>query len=168
MRGTPHVHSLVCIKHDGIGPETADGTDPYALESLKNLINKTITANLLPRHENDFSDLPDNIHDQILRRQEEKHYDWLPHTQFFTDSNDPRREPFDPALNYEISNLGLLCDMTVQIKARRLQLANQIHRCCFTCFKYCVGNDNICRFCCRPYRTDTVRSPYVTAVFVQL
>jgi hypothetical protein len=45
----------------------------------------------------------------------------------------------------------LLFDMTVQIKARRLQLANQIHRCCFTCFKYCVG-------ICFPWEKDKIAS----------
>ena len=157
MRGTPHVHSLVCIKHDGIGPETADGSDPFALEALKKLIQNTITANLIPRQENDITDLPDNIPDQLLRRQEELQYNWLPHTQFFTDSNDPRREPFDPTLNYDVSDMGMPLDMAVQIKARRLQLANQIHRCCFTCFKYCIGDDNICRFCF-PWEKDKIAS----------
>lgn len=163
MRGTPHVHSLVCIKHDGIGPEAADGTDPYAREALKKLINKTITANLIPRHESDYGDLPDDRDDQLLRRHEEKNYDWLPHAQYFTDANDPRREPFDPTLNYDIGDLELFGDTTVQRKARRLQIANQIHRCCFTCFKYCVGDDNVCRFCF-PWLKDKVASSTDVAI----
>lgn len=36
--------------------------------------------------------------------------------------------------------------MRVQNQYRSLQIANQFHRCCFTCFKYFHRHDKVCRF----------------------
>ena len=63
---------------------------------------------------------------------------------FFTDAEDPRRLPFNDALDY-FRDLSGFNDQRVQNLYRNLQIANQIHRCCFTCFKYCYLN-LICRF----------------------
>ena len=64
MRGTPHVHSLVCIKHYGIGPETAESTDKNAIRALKNLIKETISAELVDRYVSDTNDLTGDELDQ--------------------------------------------------------------------------------------------------------
>ena len=50
-------------------------------------------------------------------------------------------------MRYTWDTNGKFHDIRVQILARRLQLAKQMHNCCFTCFKYCKDNENICRFC---------------------
>lgn len=147
MRGTPHVHCLACIKHDGLNPVSAESDDPLTVFTLKQLIRTTITAKLTERHPDDNSDLPIDLADQTQRRHEEEQYDWTPHAQYFTDENDPRRDPFDPSLNYNLTPTGKFVDKRVQIRTRRLQIANQIHRCCSTCFKYCKDGKNICRFC---------------------
>jgi len=63
---------------------------------------------------------------------------------YFEDSEDPRRLPFNKFLNYKRDNNGFH-DHRVQNLYRNLQIANQIHSCCFTCFKYCL-NAHICRF----------------------
>lgn len=147
MRGTPHVHSLVCISHDGIGPETAESDDPYAIQALKQLVKKTVTAKLINRHNTDDNELPEQINDRNQRLSEETQYNWAPHKLYFDDTVDPRRLNFNPILNYYRNDQGYFADGFVQSLSRRLQLANQIHRCCFTCFKYCKDADNICRFC---------------------
>ena len=147
MRGTPHVHCLVCVKHDGLSPQSAESEDPSTIHDLKQLIKKTITAKLIERHPLDTNDLPTGVTDQLQRRREEANYDWTPHTQYFADQSDPRRDPFDHTLNYNRSISGEYADIAVQIRCRRLQIANQIHRCCFTCFKYCKDANNVCRFC---------------------
>ena len=147
MRGTPHVHSLVSIKHDGLTPESAESEDIGERSALKNLIKRTISAKLIDRCETDINELPEDCNEHTQRRDEEKQNDWAPHTQYFSDKNDPRRSTFNPVLNYNRTASGLFQDTAVQIQARRLQIANQIHRCCFTCFKYCKDAQNICRFC---------------------
>ena len=63
----------------------------------------------------------------------------------FTDVEDPRRLPFDPSLNYTRGEDGTFQDARVQNLYRNLQLANQMHRCCFTCWKYCFHIKR-CRF----------------------
>lgn len=147
MRGTPHVHSLVCIKHDGLTPKSVESEDNREINALKNLIKKTISAKLINRCQTDVNELPKDINDQTQRRDEEKQYNWSPHKEYFNDSSDPRRQTFNPLLNYNRTASGLFQDMAVQIQARRLQIANQIHKCCFTCFKYCKDSENVCRFC---------------------
>lgn len=147
MRGTPHVHSLVCVSHDGIGPETAESDDPYAIQALKSLIRRTVTAKLIQRHSTDENELPPQSNDRIQRINEETQYDSAPHKLYFDDTTDPRRLNFNPTLNYNRNDQGYFNDELVQSLSRRLQLANQIHRCYFTCFKYCKDANNICRFC---------------------
>jgi len=63
--------------------------------------------------------------------------------QAFTDDEDPRRLPFNGDLDYTYRN-GVFADSRVQNLCRNLQLANQVHYCCFTCFKY--NSRCICRF----------------------
>jgi hypothetical protein len=147
MRGTPHVHSLVCIKHDGLGPLSAESEDPLEFSSFKKLIQKTVSAILIPRHHLDKNELPDHGNDRLLRIQEECMYDWKPHKNYFTDADDPRRDAFDPTLNYNRNADGSFEDPRVQTICRRLQISNQMHDCCFTCFKYCMDENKICRFC---------------------
>ena len=147
MRGTPHVHCLVCIKHDGLSPDSAESQDPAKISALKELLRKTVSAKLISRHESDMNDLPDEACDHELRIKEEKQYNWTPHADYFKDTNDPRRMNFNPSLNYSRTLSGNFIDPIVQACSRRLQIANQIHRCCFTCFKYCPIDEKICRFC---------------------
>jgi hypothetical protein len=147
MRGTPHVHCLVCIKHDGLSPQSAECDDPTEQHGLKELIKKTISAKLIERHELDNNDLPEDTNERAQRRKEEQAYDWTPHIQYFSDRNDPRRVPFDPTLNYKRTAAEHYENLAVQILSRRLQIANQIHRCCPTCFKYRRDRNLICRFC---------------------
>jgi len=64
---------------------------------------------------------------------------------YFSDAEDPRRLPFDPSFNYTRGKDGLFRDPRVQNLYRNLQIANQMHRCCFTCWKYCFRTKR-CRF----------------------
>ena len=100
MRGTPHVHCLVCIKHDGLSPDSAESQNPAEISALKDLLRKTVTAKLISRHSSDINDLPDELCDHEQRIREEKQYNWTPHVDYFKDTNDPRRISFNPLLNY--------------------------------------------------------------------
>lgn len=42
--------------------------------------------------------------------------------------------------------MGILSDVNVQSQYRGLQIANQLHNCCHTCYKYCNGKAKTCRF----------------------
>jgi len=64
---------------------------------------------------------------------------------YFDDSEDPRRLTFDATLNYNRLPNGSFTDKRTQNLYRNLQIANQMHSCCFTCFKYCLGARK-CRF----------------------
>ena len=64
---------------------------------------------------------------------------------YFDDAEDPRRLPFDKSFDYSRSIDGTFHDPRVQNLYRNLQIANQLHSCCFTCFKYCLAA-KICRF----------------------
>ena len=64
---------------------------------------------------------------------------------YFTDAEDPRRLPFDPTLDYTRDETGVFADPRVQNLYYYLQLANQMHSCCFTCWKYALRM-RICRF----------------------
>jgi len=168
MRGAPHMHSLICIFKDNIQPQDIDSSGERQ-NAVKDLITKTISAKLVNRPDCDDSDLKGSNFDKDCQRQEEKLYDFFPPRDYFlqgsndsnvgipkSDEEDPRRIPFDGSLNYlraltidptnsTIEN-DIFADPVVQSRYRRLQIANQMHECCFTCYKYCRKGEKQCRF----------------------
>ena len=64
---------------------------------------------------------------------------------YFDDAEDPRRLSFNPTFDYSRHADGTFSDPRVQNLYRNLQIANQLHSCCFTCFKYCLMT-KVCRF----------------------
>ena len=62
---------------------------------------------------------------------------------YFDDSEDPRKLSFNATFDYHRFTDGTFKDARVQNLYRNLQLANQMHSCCFTCFKY---GSALCRF----------------------
>lgn len=144
MRGTPHVHFMACISNeeDGITAEYVSSKDDSHVREVKDLINKTVTAKLVPRV-ND-SDLVGTDKELEELRYNEQQFEWNKHTDYFKDTDHPSRLPFPEAWDFERNKDGEFRSQKVQSHYRRLQLANQMHNCCFTCWKYC--SDCICRF----------------------
>lgn len=64
---------------------------------------------------------------------------------FFDDSEDPRKLAFNATFDYHRFPDGSFKDARTQNLYRNLQLANQMHACCFTCFKYSLEARK-CRF----------------------
>ena len=144
-RGTPHVHSLLCIsKSDGIDSGTIDSEVIAEQDKVKSYVKSIVSANLVEKV-NEISS--DNLN---LRRGieciDETDFNWNPSREYFCDKGHPCREPFNSSLNYARSIDGVFADITVHRQYRRLQIATQFHRCCFTCFKYCYAHNQVCRF----------------------
>lgn len=111
---------------------------------VKNLVEKTVSAKLVDRIKADNNDL-DGTDEAITELKEyEKQYDWNRNKDYFKDEVHPSRLPFNANLDYRRDNNGKFLDEIVQTQYRRIQIANQMHTCCFTCWKYC--KDCICRF----------------------
>ena len=143
MRGTPHVHSLICVAHDGITSNSVESEDPIEQNKVKNLINNVVSANLIERVDTcDISEVDDI--NEIMKI--ESKYDWNPHKNYFKDNNHPCRVPFMSNWDYTRDKNGVFADINVKRHYRRLQIATQFHRCCFTCFKYCFKHEQVCRF----------------------
>ena len=137
-RGTPHIHALVAVERDGIEADDITNSDIIRQSLAFAEIKKRITANLV----NCYGDKDD--HDQNVEEIDETDFNWKPSPEYFSDVNDPRRESFDPTLDYRRRNDDGLtfANKYTQSKYRNMQLATQIHNCCFTYYKY--GPD--CRF----------------------
>ena len=142
-RGTPHVHSLICISNlDGIDNTSIDSVLQSEQDKVKWYVQGVVSSNFVanPHRTEDSS---------LLSRDDvpvETDYNWNPDKDYFRDEYNPCRDNFDPSLNYERSCNGDFLSAQVQQQYRRLQIANQFHRCCFTCFKYCHKHDKVCRF----------------------
>ncbi len=106
----------------------------------------TVTACLVERPIKCNKDLEFlDAEQQEIYSSTELDYFWTPpydhkHTMnnYFQDNNDPRRDSFNPDLDYSRSDV--ISSSETQSIYRRLQLANQMHRCCFTYFKYADKN----------------------------
>ena len=116
-----------------------------------------ISAKLVPSASNDHledadTDMPLGQSNKLLfsfscNVCKETEFNWKPcdctHTQrhgdmkcgmYFNDNEDPRREPFDPTLDYGRDKLtGEFADARVQNLVRNNQLGKLIHDCTFTC-----------------------------------
>ena len=142
-RGTPHVHSLICISNsDGIDNTCVNSEVASDTDKVKAYVQSVVSAN--------FVGVPSGVStcrtlfsDLVV---DESGYEWCPEKDHFADSDHPCRANFDSSWNYERSCDGEFRDMRVQSQYRSLQIANQFHRCCFTCFKYCRRHDRVCRF----------------------
>ena len=142
-RGTPHVHSLICVSNlDGIDNTSVDSESSSEQDKVKWYVQGVVSANFVAN--------PCKIEDySILSREvglDETDFLWNPDKDYFVDGDNPCRINFDSSLNYERSCNGDFSDVYVQQHYRSLQIANQFHRCCFTCYKYCRKHDKVCRF----------------------
>jgi hypothetical protein len=76
MRGTPHCHSLVCVRSGGVQTEDISSkTDPAAHDRVKNVVRRVVTALLEPRPP-DYADDDLPILDRDELRREETDYHW--------------------------------------------------------------------------------------------
>jgi len=112
-------------------------------ESSIRWVQDHLTALLTPRpNDKNGKVWKDHIHDQLETLHEEEDYLWHPSKDYFPDDDDPRRlsfvddlSTFDFCLDQEHNFIS----PETQHAYRRWQLANQIHHCCFTCWKYNIG-----------------------------
>jgi hypothetical protein len=155
MRGTPHTHSLICVASEGIVAGDMEGDKQ---DAVKQLVSRTVSARL-PKRPLGYLDVDlekiVNDADREESRLFESDFDFNPADDYFDDKSDPRREHFDGSLDYgrdmEITQDGTIlsdefkCEK-VHNMYRRLKLANQMHGCCFTCWKYNRSGNKICRF----------------------
>lgn len=150
LRGTPHVHALLSIIFDGIGTDDALAINPEILERLKELIDATVTASLESRPCNDCSEIDKDLSpaEQQQTMLEESDYNFnIPWEGYFDDKSDPRCAPFETQESFARKPDGTFQSAAVHSMYRRLQLANQMHRCTKTCFKYLLQHEEqVCRF----------------------
>ena len=134
MRGTPHSHCLVCVGHDGITQKSVTSEDPNEQQKVKDIVRRTVTAMLPPRRNNDG------------KNNDEENYYWNPEKGYIPDNINPSREIFHFDWDYDRNENGDFVDERVRFQYRQLQIANQMHRCCTTCWKYNIDNAKVCRF----------------------
>ena len=156
MRGTPHVHSLIWIANDGITEETVSSEDSHEQQKVINLVKKTVSAVLV---DNDL--IVDNVSGIEENNKKETEYNWNPQKDYFTDKCHPCRTPFNSTWHYERTTTGDFIDINVQNQYRNLQIANQFHDCCGTCFKYCYSQEKVCRFGFPKPKDETFLEPCI-------
>jgi len=137
-RGTPHVHSLLAVEHDGITAEDVTSENPYIQWLVRELVRKTITCNLqysddtsVSADERDYFWRPEYL---VTGRTEEDY------------GNDVRRLMFSPTMDFRLdSNNNFVCPITKQ-QYFQFQCANQMHKCMHTCWKHNYFDEKSCRF----------------------
>jgi hypothetical protein len=157
-RGTPHSHNLIniAVTAGGLNEDslTVSGNaevDANRLKLVKSVICSVATARLQPRNDNDFSELPSDCDLHAHIRIAEKQYQWnADRTTYFQADTHPCRERFMAlGLDYYFNPItGEIPDDQVQSLFRRLQIANQLHSCRSSCYKYCKTGPLVCRYDC--------------------
>ena len=108
-------------------------------ESAKKWVLQHLTAILTSRPTDEEGEpVRDHVDDNLAFLHEENEYLWHPSKDYFPDYDDPRRLSFVDDLSefnfcMDVEN-NFMCPKT-QLAYRRWQLANQVHHCCFTCWK---------------------------------
>jgi hypothetical protein len=152
MKGTPHLHSLISISKasmPGITEHSVHSDDPTERRRVEDLVERVSTARLLKRLPEDDSELPDDD-TYAYRKVQEQEWNYNIHRPtYFNDATAPGRERFaSDGLDYSVNTAtGVFTDPRIQILYRRLQLANQMHKCRNSCYKYCRKNlPQLCRY----------------------
>ena len=144
MRGTSHVHCLLAIQNDDISSSDVNGENLEKQQAVKDLVARTFTAKLVSRPPGDKSDFPLGLSEKEYDalKESENEFTFCVDKNHYPDATDPRRLAFDAEM-FKGTEEAKEC---LRIHYRRLQIANQMHRCCFTCYKYCQFQEKVCRF----------------------
>jgi hypothetical protein len=151
MKGTPHWHCLINISKtslNGINADSVISNDPAEQQAVKDLVANASTAILLTRDDDDKSELPNNETCAQMLLDETKWEYNIDRPRYMADVNHPSRHRFQAiGRDYFMSKAGYIDDAYVRHLYRRLQFANQFHRCRETCWKYCKRcQPKVCRF----------------------
>jgi hypothetical protein len=154
-RGAPHVHALVAVAEDGISLQALDLPHGAPLpDNFKEMVDKVVTAQLAERC------APSSSNNMIT---DDYNFN-IPWEGHIEDSEDPRKLPFDPELNYHRENTtGFSCPQTQDLY-HCLQCLNQLHRCTRSCHKYRQVKDPDCRFGF-PFERDAKTSTTSTVLY---
>ena len=172
-KGTPHDHCLVAVKIDSIKQsDITNIEDAEAQMRVKKYVQSIITCKLQP---NVIHGGIDHDDENVAEEGDKKSFMWNPlrtkrfefdgsvRREFFPDKFDPRRNFFPhskyckyklscgdvevPLMSFKMKKNGNFHDLITQHAYRKWQIANQMHDCTFTCWKFCKWWENkICRF----------------------
>ena len=134
--------TIACADHHHITEASITSKDPNIVDEVKRLVEETLTCRLYQppqRLLRPYEQYPNNEQDL---------YSWRPTQNIYQDnySEDPRRLLFDKSYLTELGTKTIPPQEKTLLLYYRLQLANQMHYCCFTCWKYNKLNDFRCRF----------------------
>ena len=152
MRGSPHAHCLTCVKRtDNIERKDLTSDDPVIVSRLHDMIKKTVTAILPPdpdrKTELEISEMSvDERNKYEGDTKLEEGYEYEFDKNLFTDDEDPRRVPFNPKWDFSRNSDGTFNDPIVHKQYRNLLLANNLHVCTPSCWKYNTSGGKICRY----------------------
>jgi hypothetical protein len=159
-RGSPHSHSLGCVlrfkDNDGkvIMTDVVVNDDKDIQKKAVEYLQNIATARLADRHPEDDSDIGVGPEADVKRKKERTYNFEIKRSEYFRDGIDvessychpcrtrmPRpKVSADEVVDYTYRNVnGAVAGRknTVAVIARRLQLANQMHCCQQSCYKYC-------------------------------
>ena len=150
MRGEPHDHNLIWTSEPGISSDAVGSSDVTLLKPLFDLVNTTSTSLLLPRGQDDISELHNvalSDETKVMYLEKEKEYEYnVEKTLYFKDECHPNKERFNSDgyddYTYRACD-GSFTDVVMREKMRRWQLANQMHTCCTSCWKYNKDNESV-------------------------
>ncbi len=154
-RGTPHSHNLLCIEKTADISEDSlqDPRNLLEITPVLKLLDSVSTACLQKRHENDRSEIADDMTEsafKYFRDVFETSYNYkVDRATYFQDVTHPCRQRFTTqGRDFRYDKVSrVISDPAVQSLYRRLQLANQFHVCRESCYKNCkFGEPRQCRY----------------------
>ena len=154
FKGSPHEHCLVAVAKDGILPEDVCSVDEARTDIVKDVVKRTVTCSLKivgsidEMMTNSTEEIEKDGYGDTEQRHDIHKFEWHPPKTLFEDKSDPRRLPIFPKdMNFDVDEDGNFADERTARRYLRWQLANQVHHCSKTCFKYCRVFPLECRFC---------------------
>jgi hypothetical protein len=167
MKGTPHWHTLINVTQaslPGINEQSVKSDDTEERRRVEQLVGRVATARLQERSVDDEKELPQDGTKEFRKVQEKEWAYNINRPTYFADSTAPGRERFQ-VKDYSVNSAtGVFNDSSLQSLYRRLQLANQMHVCRKSCYKYCRSNQpQVCRY---GFTKDPVDGNELKAVIV--
>lgn len=153
MKGTPHWHTLINILKrslKGIDKFSIESIDASVRQRVLDFVQSVSTSKLVPRDGDNCDDLVGDT--TGIERWKETEYEFnVKGSKYFDDAKHPSRYHFGDLKEYDQidgeeidyarnSATDQIRCTAVRKRYRRLQLANQMHLCRNSCYKYCNKN----------------------------
>ena len=139
-----YMKDVYMVREHDIMKDTVTSKNPFLRQLATNEMSRIATAALEDRHPLDFSDIGESR--ELWNKEKDANFNVNRKTYFKDASHPCRMRMTSGDYSYRATTSDESNGSDIQIACRRLKLANQMHVCVDSCYKFCKKNKKLCRY----------------------